>query len=128
MRKCSRRLRISKRPKSRSSRGNRPSGIAISRSVVTVRHRRRCRNGGGRDEAVRGGGGGGERVGADAGTGRQRGKGSALPMTRAVCHCSRAEGVRILKQWRTEAFLKSGAPLRRLERQQFLSPRSSTEK
>jgi hypothetical protein len=35
--------------------------------VVTVRHRRRCRNGGGRDEAVRGGVGGDERVGADAG-------------------------------------------------------------
>src|ERR1017187_2594297 len=67
MRKCSRRLRISKRPKMRSSRGNKPSGVAIRRGVVTVRHRRRCRNGGGRDEAVRGGVGGDERVGADAG-------------------------------------------------------------
>ena len=35
--------------------------------MVTVRHRRRCRNGGGRDEAVRGGVGRDERVGADAG-------------------------------------------------------------
>ena len=53
--------------------------------MVTVGHRRRCRNGGGRDEAVRGGVGGDEMVGADG----ERGKGvrgRAIESGRLIWH------------------------------------------